>query len=328
MTPEDRPQDAGSGPLRASELQRAAVVARRYFLDGLSKSEIAAELGISRFKVARVLDDARAAGIVRIEIRLPPGLDLSLAARLTAAYGLRHATVVETPIELPEIEMRRQLAAATAGLLTEIVTPSDVLGIGYGRTFTVMAEFIDGLAPCPVVQLTGALLGVNNGENSTELVRQVSSRSGGPAYPMYVPQVLPDGNTAQLLRQQPDVAEAHRRFKTLTKAVVAVGSWDPPLSQLWDALPANVRNTLRDDGVAAELCAILLDERGRQVAPEFTERCISINAAELRRIDEVIAVAGGASKIVSTRAVLRGGWVTSLVTDTQLACALLEDYDG
>lgn len=324
----EEPGREGRGTARASELQRAALVARRYFLDGLSKSEIAAELGISRFKVARVLDEARAAGIVRIEIRLPPGLDLSLAARLTAAYGLRHATVVDTPLQLPETEMRRQLAAATAGLLTEIVTPADVLGIGYGRTFTVMAEFIEGLAPCPVVQLTGALLGVNIGENSTELVRQVSSRSGGPAYPMYVPQVLPDANTAALLRQQPDVADAHRMFGSLTKAVVAVGSWDPPLSQLWDALPASVRSSLQAQGAAAEVCAILLDERGRQVAPEFTERCISIDAAKLRRVDEVVAVAGGASKIVSTRAVLRGGWVTSLVTDTQLACALLEDYDG
>ncbi len=313
---------------RPTELQRAAVVARRYFLDGLSKSEIASELGISRFKVARVLDDARAAGIVHIEIRLPPGLDLSLARRLARAYGLRHATVVDTQLELPDTEMRRQLASAAAGLLTEIVAPGDVLGIGYGRTFTLMADFIDGLAPCPVVQLAGALLGVNSGENSTELVRQVSARSGGQAFPMYVPQVLPDPKTAELLRQQPDVAEAHRRFRTITKAVVAIGSWDPPISQLWDALPAKVRTQLRAQGVAAEVCAILLDQSGRQVAAEFTDRCISINAAELGRIDEVIAVAGGAGKLVSTRAVLRGGWVTSLVTDTQLATTLLDHYDG
>jgi DNA-binding transcriptional regulator LsrR (DeoR family) len=265
---------------------------------------------------------------VHIEIRMPPGLDLSLGGRLTRAYGLRHATVVDTPVELAETEMRRQLAAAAAGLLTEIVTASDVLGIGYGRTFTLMAEFIDGLAPCPVVQLAGALLGVNVGENSTELVRQVSARSGGPSFPMYVPQVLPDANTAELLRQQPDVAEAHRHFNTITKAVVAIGSWDPPLSQLWDALPANIRAELKAQGAAAEVCAILLDQRGRQVATEFTDRCISINSAQLRRIDEVIAVAGGAGKLVSTRAVLRGGWVTSLVTDTQLANALLEHYDG
>ena len=33
-----------------------ATVARRFYLDGASKSDIAAELGLSRFKVARMLD--------------------------------------------------------------------------------------------------------------------------------------------------------------------------------------------------------------------------------------------------------------------------------
>ncbi len=46
----------------------AADVARRYYIDGATKSEIAGELGLSRFKVARVLDQARTSGLVRIEL--------------------------------------------------------------------------------------------------------------------------------------------------------------------------------------------------------------------------------------------------------------------
>jgi transposase len=34
-------------------------IARRFYLEGKSKVEIAAELGVSRFKVARLLDAAR-----------------------------------------------------------------------------------------------------------------------------------------------------------------------------------------------------------------------------------------------------------------------------
>jgi len=36
-------------------LARAALVARRYYLDERSKVEIAGELGLSRFKIARLL---------------------------------------------------------------------------------------------------------------------------------------------------------------------------------------------------------------------------------------------------------------------------------
>ncbi len=315
-----RVERSGLGP---AELVRAASVARRFFIDGRSKRDIADEFGVSRFKVARILDDALAAGIVRIEIRIPAGLDASLAHRLRQAFGgLRHAIVVDTPAE-PEAQMRHQLARAAAALLREIVTTDDVLGIGYGRTLTLMADEIDGLAPCPVVQLTGALLGVNMSENSVELVRQISARSGGTCFSMYAPQVLPDATTAASLRQQPEVSEAYQRFGAVTKAAVAVGSWAPPLSQLYDSLPERRRAELRRQGAVAEVCAVLLDKNGSQVAADFTERCISIGSDQLLSIDEVVAVAGGAGKADAVRAVLAGGYANSLVVDGSLATALL-----
>lgn len=312
----------GFAGLAPAELVRAASIARRFFIDGRSKSEIAAEFGVSRFKVARILDDAREAGIVRIEIRLPAALDAPLADRLREAFGLHHAIVVNTP-EQPEVQMRQQLANAAAALLREIVTTQDVVGVGYGRTLTVMAEEIDGLAACPVVQLTGALRGVNPSENSVELVRQISARSGGRCFSIYAPQVLPDAQTAASLRQQPEVSEAYRHFGSVTRAVVAVGSWAPPLSQLYDTLPQAQRESLLRKGVVAEVCAVLLDSGGNQVAQEFTDRCISITGPQLRAIREVIAVAGGAAKADAVRAVLAGGYASSLIVNSSLATALL-----
>jgi DNA-binding transcriptional regulator LsrR (DeoR family) len=319
MAAEPRGKLAGLAP---AELVRAASIARRFFLDGRSKSEIAAEFGVSRFKVARILDEARAEGIVRIEIRLPAGLDASLAQALHDAFGLRHAIVVDTAVE-PEAQMRQQLAHAAAALLKEIVTVEDVVGVGYGRTLTLMAEEIDGLAPCPVVQLTGALFGVNTEENSVELVRQIAVRTGGPCFSIYAPQVLPDARTAASLRQSPEVSEAYTRFSSITKAVVAVGSWAPPRSQLYDSLPRSQTAALREQGVVAEIGAVLLDHNGAQVATDFTERCISISGPELRAIEEVVAVAGGAAKAGAVRAALAGGYADSLVVDSSLATALL-----
>ena len=42
-----------------AELVLAASVARRYYIEGLSKTEIADEYGLSRFKIARLLETAR-----------------------------------------------------------------------------------------------------------------------------------------------------------------------------------------------------------------------------------------------------------------------------
>src|SRR6266498_3239736 len=246
----------GVGP---AELVRLAAVARRFYLDGRSKLEIADEFGVSRFKIARLLDQALASGIVRIEVGVPAQIDAELSERIRATYQLRHAIVVDTP-ENPETDLRAHLARVAADLLAETVVEGDILGLGYGRTLTVMTEALPRLARCAVVQLSGALLGVNVQVNSIELVRRVAAVSGGPAFPIYTPQVLPDFATADALRPR---------------------------------------------GACAEICANLLDPDGQPVATDFTDRCITITAAQLRTVDEVIAVGGGHDKIAALRAVLR-----------------------
>src|SRR5215813_5537823 len=83
---------AGLSTDRPSEIVLDARVARQFYLEGVSKVDIAEQLGISRFRVARLLDSAREAGMVRIEIGLPGGsLDTGLSAELCSVFGLRHA---------------------------------------------------------------------------------------------------------------------------------------------------------------------------------------------------------------------------------------------
>src|SRR3954468_14870742 len=87
-------REVTAGP---AALVLTATVARRYYLEGASKSDIATELGVSRFKVARLLDHARATGLVRIELHSPGAIDLDLSVRVSAAYGLRHCVVIDAP---------------------------------------------------------------------------------------------------------------------------------------------------------------------------------------------------------------------------------------
>src|SRR5688572_25128473 len=103
-----------------ASLVLSASVARRYYLDGRSKVEIAEEFALSRFKVARLLEDARASGLVRIEIGYPGAIDVELSSRLMACLGLTHCVVTDTPEENPA-SLREHLGAAAAELITEVV---------------------------------------------------------------------------------------------------------------------------------------------------------------------------------------------------------------
>lgn len=301
---------------------RAAMVhaAKRYYLDDVSKVLIAEELGLSRFKVARLLEQARRDGVVTITIQ-DAGLPLpDLSAAVAAHLGLREALVVEAGRD--EVEIRREVGRAAAMLLGRTLHEGDVLGLAWGRTLTEMSSRMPPLPRVDVVQLTGAI-GTDLDASPVEVVRRVALQSGGSALPIFAPLVVDDPATADGLRRQPDVARALRMFERVTTAVVSVGSWDPPNSQLLSALSERERAELLALGVRAEIATILVSDDGEVLAPEFARRCLTVDVDQLRRVRRVVAAAGGTDKAQAVAAIARAGLISELVTDRTLAEGVL-----
>src|SRR6478752_6420667 len=309
----------GRSPVRMgpAEMVQAAAMARRFYLEGKSKIQIAEEFGVSRFKVARVLETALERDLVRIEIRVPDAL--------RARYGLRHAVVVESPADAEETPDPENLGEVAADLLGELVNEGDVLGLAWGRSTIHMAAALDRLPPCTVVQLTGVYDAGTAERGSVEAVRRAAQVSGGEAHPIYAPMLLPDPATAAALRHQTGIARAFEYFDKVTVAAVSIGSWEPGISTVHDMLSDEERAHYASLGVAAEMSAHLFDTNGRRVGRDLGERCITVEADRLRRIPEVVAIAGGQRKAAAIGAVLRSGLVTSLVTDRAAADYLLTE---
>jgi DNA-binding transcriptional regulator LsrR (DeoR family) len=315
------PASFAGGP---AELVLTASIARRYYLDGKSKIEIAEEFQLSRFKVARLIDSARSSGMVRIEIDPPGAVDVDLSDRVRTRFGLQHAVVVATA-DPDAAALRRRLGEAAADLLTEILTTDDVLGLAWARSVSAMTEALTRLAGTPVIQLTGALPQPNMEDSSVHLVRQAARISGGAAYFFHAPLLVPNAATARVMRTQPEIARAFAHFDTVTKAVVGVGRWAPGLSTIYDAADDRDREVLRRLGTFADISGVAVDREGRPVHGGLTERMIGVNAEQMRAIPEVIAICYGVAKAPAVHAAIRGGLVSGLVTHSALAAALLED---
>ena len=299
------------------------LAARRYFLDGASKSEIAQELGISRFKVARLLDAARRDGIVRIEIGAPPEIDVEFSSELAARYGLR-STLVVRPIDGPDEFKRAQLGRACAELLTQTLEAHDVLGISWGRTLHSMVGHLSRLPGCTVVQLVGSVPTLELDVNSMELVRRVADCAGGAVYPLPVPMLVDNPEMAAALRSDPHVHKTIAMFDRLTKAVVGIGAWTASGSTVRAALPEELAAELDAAGAVADVCSTVLDARGCQVkADGFPSRVIAISPEQLRAVPDVVAIAGGAAKAPAILAALRSGLIHRLITDEEAARQLL-----
>jgi DNA-binding transcriptional regulator LsrR (DeoR family) len=315
----EKTNERSAGP---ATLVLTATVARRYYLEGASKSDIAAELGLSRFKVARLLEQARATGLVRIELDARGEIDLDLSVRLRTAHGLRHCVVIDAP-EDDDALLRSALGRAAAELLAEIVEPGDVLGLAWARSLMAMRTSLTRLPACDVVQLTGAL-SLPSDDSSVELVRDLARRSKGQGFFYYAPMVLPDAGTARVLRTQPDIARAIERFPDVTKAVIGVGAWQRGLSTVVDALTEPERREMYELGVRSELSGVQIDADGNPVTTPLTDRLIGIDAPQLHAVPDVIAVAYGTAKVDAVHAGIRGGFITSLVTHTAMASGLLQ----
>lgn len=296
------------------------LAARRYYVDDVSKVQIAEELGVSRFKVARLLEHAKATGVVTITIHADGLQDPALAARVQDHLGLASVTVVETSGDADAV--RHQVGEAAAHVLGATLREGEVLGLAWGRTLTAMSAALPPLPRVDVVQLTGAI-GTDLDESPVEIVRRVALRSGGTARPIFAPLVVDDARTADALRRQPDVAAALRMFDSVTTAVVSVGSWEPPDSQLLKTISDAERSALLASGVRAEVASLLVSDSGDLVAPHFQDRCVTIEFAQMRAIPRIVAAAGGAQKAQAVAAIVRAGLCTELVTDRALAEALL-----
>jgi DNA-binding transcriptional regulator LsrR (DeoR family) len=300
-------------------LQRvqAAIAARRHFILRHTKSQIAEDLSLSRFKVARLIEAAIEEGIVNFVISEPADLDIELSDKVRKRYGLRSALVLKGQ-DQPTSALTESLGSLSAQLLEETLEDGQLLGIAWGRTLAAAARALTRLPRVDVVQVAGNPTGLDFAFNPVEIVHRIARAGSGRPYPIYAPMWVEDQAAVEGLRSERSVAQALALYHRIDVLIVGIGSWDPPESCLseWhdQALAAGVR---------ADLCATLLDDEGRAVANQLDQFGIGITAEQLRRIPDIVGVGGGLEKAAAIASVLRGSWISTLVTDAGVARRLL-----
>src|SRR5262249_55125387 len=169
-----------------------------------TKREIGKDLAISRFKVARLIDEAIEEGLVRFEIDDAGELDARLSDRLREKYSLRNALVVAGP-DLPSNALFEPLGRTAGSLLEEVLVDECVLGVAWGRPLGAMANAVSRLPKANVVQVAGGLTALEFPQNSVDLVHRMASAGNGTAYPVFLPMWVEDPALASRLKTEPAV---------------------------------------------------------------------------------------------------------------------------
>lgn len=307
-----------------ADLQHRALLAElatAYHLDNVSKVDIAKAFGISRFRVARLLDQARETGVVTIEVHDPRLPRSTREQALAEALGIDTAHIVVLDEDADDLRAE-QFGAAVLTAMRDLARPGMTIGISWSRTLDQAARFLPALPPCSLVQLTGAYEVAGHGTLSRMLM-QLDRRAGVETHPLYAPLVVDRRDTAKDVRRQPVVADALARAESLDLAVVAVGAWREGESAVWEKVSPDVRRACTQAGAVAEIAGTFLDARGVVVSTPLDGRVIAVGLPQLHAAHHVMGFAHGPKRAAAVRAAAASGAFTSMVVDSTLAAALL-----
>lgn len=289
-----------------------------YYVDNATQAEIAEALGVSRPTVSRLLSEARAAGIVTIEVREPRiEQDAELAGRLAGLLGLRKVYVTPTV-------GRRDIGAVLApGVGRAIEDAGLVAGDGLLVSSGVTVYQVVGhpLPPAPgvlVAPTVGGQLESEGPYQTNEIARRLAVKLSGRPVLLYAP-ALPSADLYESLLRDPHIQEVVSLWRTAKAALLGVGA--PPLTRT--IMPSTFQGNPRWlRSAVGDINARPYDVHGTPIDLESNDRLMAMRLEELREVPHAIAVAVGRNKIGSIIAASRAGFFNHLVTDTDTATAL------
>lgn len=292
-------------------------VAKLHYEAEMSQVDIARQLGVSTATISRLLQRARAEGIVRIEV-----LDLAapedITRQLIDGLGLRDAAVIETPAA----GALTALAAPLGALLKQArLVAGSVVAIGWGRA--VREVIRTGLPRIPGVHTVAATGGMQQHAphfQINEFVRLAAEELGGTPHFIHAP-YLPSSELREVFLGDAAIRDAVALWDRTDVAIVGIGlphAINPP-----EASAA----TLSEQALvhaAGDVLRHYFDAEGALIPWEGESRMIAMSPAQLRAVPLVIGVAASPEKATAIIGAARAKLINALTTDTKTAQAILE----
>lgn len=307
--------------LRAAEL---------YYQLHLTQDQVGKRLGVSRFKVGRLLDRALRESAVRIEIVHPAARLVQLEDALIDRFGLRSAVVVDVPPAgsptAEELLSRQRVAGAAATHLTSL-QPTGSIGVSWGRTMLeVAAHLRDGwTSASEIVQLNGAISRSASPTRAQEVVEQFGRTTGAAIRLMAAPAIVGSAELRDALEEDPSVGSTLAAARAARTAVFGMGILGPDSVHVASGYLSDADLAeLTEAGAVGDVLGRFLTLDGGIALPSVDGRTIGLPLEDLREKTLSLGVAAGPGRGPIALAALRSGCVNLMVTDEATALWVLD----
>jgi DNA-binding transcriptional regulator LsrR (DeoR family) len=291
-----------------------------YYVDGLTQKEIGQRVGLSRLKVVRLLQRARAEGVVRIHIAPDLRLNTELARGLEERFNLQEAIVTE-PDETGEA-----IGRAGGRFLERMLRDDLTLGIGMGRTIASLLPHVSTRSLNNVVirTLAGVYEEPGRETNAYNISWRLADLLDAVVEPLHSPLIVANGATRTALVEDRVLRSVLESLETCNLGLIGLGALDEssPLIRLGYCTPEELA-ALKAKGAIGEILGRFYTLQGEIIPTAFDDRMIGITLPQLCSIPLVVAMAYGEGKVRPTLGALRTGCIDVLITDRWTAEAIL-----
>ncbi|AMO05677.1 MULTISPECIES: sugar-binding transcriptional regulator [Mycobacteriaceae] len=310
-----------SGP---SHTQLMLHVAQSYYEQGRTQEDIGRELHLTRWKVGRLLDEAREVGIVQIKIVHPQARRTHLEVRMRGEFGLRECIVVPGP-ERPGSD--DHIAAAAAGYLKANAQSIATLAVSWGNTLQHVAAVLPAgwTSNIEVIQANGGVSRSVRPTTAANIATSIAHSGNGRATLLPVPAIVERIETRDALYAEGFVVDVLNGARQADALLFSLGASGPTsvLVESGAVTPAELRE-LDAAGACGDVLAHFLTADGQIAHPGIDSRTVGLGLDDVRNANCAIAVAAGPAKVPMVGAALRSGLCSVLITDEPTATAVLE----
>ncbi|AGX43119.1 sugar-binding transcriptional regulator [Clostridium saccharobutylicum] len=289
-----------------------------YYFHNMTQQQISEFLGISRMRVVKLLNKARATGTIQFKMKDDSANRMQLEEKLTKAYDLKDTFIVSSPPS--QVNTNENVARAAAMYINNRLEDNALINMGYGDT---QSRILNNLAaiveqPISIVSLTG---GVN-----FYLPNNMSSIFNAKLYLIPSPILVSSKEVADAIKNESSINDISRMAQLSSLSVVGIGSMSENATTLKSGiLSKNDLLYLKLKGAIGDVLCHFVDKDGKLVDSNIESRLITTSLDTLHRLKNVIGVAAGDEKVDAIKAVLNGGYIDILVTDESTALKLLEN---
>lgn len=299
-------------------------VAQLYYEKGLTQAEIGAREHLTRWKIGRLLEEARDVGIVRIAIVHPQARRGQLEAEIQQQYGVRECVVIPSADTNPLAAVGR----AAADLLQRLGPDIGTLGVSWGNTINSVAHALPAgwNAGVEVIQINGSVSRSITPTTAVNAANAIATKGAGRVTLLPAPAIVEHAATRSALETEGFVADALQRGAHADVLLFSLGVLDDESVLVQSGAVTDTElHRLRAANACGDVLGHFLDSASAIADEDLEARVIGLSLDDLAASPCSIGVAGGHRKADIIRAALRRGILDILVTDEDTARHVLED---